>query len=165
MRFISAGVSRVADTELILLIAHLIWPPGSIPGVGQFSAIKQDKLLSCGYGSIKCICQENRYLNDICLNDATFKNSNVWGFVGYIDWKVCCIDKLAMPDRLYSVYTDYCIYNISIIITFDIMHQLNCSNYNGKRRIKKDLVDYPFVSHCVHYETNFFIYFVFDRVA
>ena len=27
-------VSRVADTELIQLIAHLIRPPGSIPGVG-----------------------------------------------------------------------------------------------------------------------------------
>ena len=27
-------VSRVADTELILLIAHLIRPPGSIPGGG-----------------------------------------------------------------------------------------------------------------------------------
>ena len=27
-------VSRLADTELILLIAHLIRPPGSIPGVG-----------------------------------------------------------------------------------------------------------------------------------
>ena len=27
-------VSRVADTELILLIAHLIRQPGSIPGVG-----------------------------------------------------------------------------------------------------------------------------------
>ena len=28
------GVSRVADMELVLLIAHLIRPPGSIPGVG-----------------------------------------------------------------------------------------------------------------------------------
>ena len=27
-------VSRVAYTELVLLIAHLIRPPGSIPGVG-----------------------------------------------------------------------------------------------------------------------------------
>ena len=27
-------VSRVADMEFILLIAHLIRPPGSIPGVG-----------------------------------------------------------------------------------------------------------------------------------
>ena len=27
-------VSRVADTELLLLIAHLTRPPGSIPGVG-----------------------------------------------------------------------------------------------------------------------------------
>ena len=27
-------VSRVADTELIQLIAYLIRPPGSIPGVG-----------------------------------------------------------------------------------------------------------------------------------
>ena len=30
-------VSRVADTELILLIAHLIRQPGSIPGVGWVS--------------------------------------------------------------------------------------------------------------------------------
>ena len=29
-----AQVSTVADMELILLIIHLIWPPGSIPGVG-----------------------------------------------------------------------------------------------------------------------------------
>ena len=28
-------VSGVADAELILLIAHLIRPPGSIPGVGR----------------------------------------------------------------------------------------------------------------------------------
>ena len=28
------GVSRIADTELLLLIAHLIQSPGSIPGVG-----------------------------------------------------------------------------------------------------------------------------------
>ena len=28
-------VSSVADTELILLIAHLIQPPGSNPGVGR----------------------------------------------------------------------------------------------------------------------------------
>ena len=27
--------SRVADIELVLLITHLIWPPGSIPGVGR----------------------------------------------------------------------------------------------------------------------------------
>ena len=31
------SVYRVTDTELILLIAHLIRPPGSIPGVGLVS--------------------------------------------------------------------------------------------------------------------------------
>ena len=31
---ITGRVSRVTDTELVLLITHLIRPPGSIPGVG-----------------------------------------------------------------------------------------------------------------------------------
>ena len=40
MNLLNSGIyqrerlTMIADTELILLIAHLIWPPNSIPGVG-----------------------------------------------------------------------------------------------------------------------------------
>ena len=37
-------VSRVADTELLLLIAHLIGPPGSTPGVGRVRRNQTKKL-------------------------------------------------------------------------------------------------------------------------
>ena len=36
-------VTSIADTEPILLIAHLIQPPGSIPGVGRVGRHQRDK--------------------------------------------------------------------------------------------------------------------------
>ena len=37
------GVSKVADTEPLLLRAHIDPPAGSIPGVEELSAIKRTK--------------------------------------------------------------------------------------------------------------------------
>ena len=37
-------LSKVADRELIQLIAHLIQPPGSIPGVGRVKCARKENL-------------------------------------------------------------------------------------------------------------------------
>ena len=41
-------VSRVADTKIILLIAHLIRPSGSIPGVGRVKPNQTNKKVEHG---------------------------------------------------------------------------------------------------------------------